>query len=102
MKSLIQAVALAVVLVVPAISFAQSDQPVTRAEVTAQLKQLEAAGYKPEASDSTYPAGIQAAEARVAAQGDTTGYGPAANGSSQAGAAAPVASPSMQPPMDGQ
>ncbi|MGF6774768.1 hypothetical protein P3T18_007289 [Paraburkholderia sp. GAS199] len=98
MKSLIQAVALAVILAAPVASFAQSEQPLTRAEVKAQLSQIEAAGYNPaRAVDSTYPADIQAAEARVAAQNsataqaDTTGYGPAANGSSQTGSNTPAA-----------
>jgi hypothetical protein len=91
MKSLIKAVALAVVVVAPVVSFAQSEQPLTRAEVKDQLKQLEAVGYKPAAAtDAVYPADIQAAEAKVAAQNataqaDTTGYGTTANGSSQAG-----------------
>jgi hypothetical protein len=91
MKSLIQAVALAVAIAAPVASFAQSEQPVTRAEVKAQIQQLEQAGYNPaRATDSTYPADIQAAEARVSAQsamaqGDNTGYGMPAGGSSQAG-----------------
>jgi hypothetical protein len=92
MKSLIKAAALAIVLVAPAASFAQSAQPLTRAEVKAQLVQIERAGYNPAvASDTTYPADIQAAEARVAAQQDATGYGSSANGSSQAGAPNPAA-----------
>ncbi|CAD6554754.1 DUF4148 domain-containing protein [Paraburkholderia sabiae] len=95
MKSLLKAVALAAVLAVPAVSFAQSNQPVTRAEVRAQLVQLEKAGYNPAtAVDSTYPADIQAAEARVSAQNGAvaqapvadTGYGASTNGSSQSGA----------------
>ncbi|HZZ10406.1 MAG TPA: DUF4148 domain-containing protein [Paraburkholderia sp.] len=111
MKSLIQAGALAAALVVvlatPAVSFAQSDQPVTRAEVKSDLRQLEAAGYKPEATNATYPADIEAAEARVAAnnavaQADTTGYGSTANGTSQTGTTAPMASPASQAPMNGQ
>jgi hypothetical protein len=91
MKSLIKAVALAVVLAAPVVSFAQSQQPLTRAEVKAQLKQLEDAGYNPAvATDAVYPADIQAAEARVAAQNDaaradSTGYGTTATGSSQTG-----------------
>ena len=57
---------LAVVLAVPAVSFAQAaNTPVTRAEVRADLVQLERAGYRPVAQDATYPADIQAAEARV-------------------------------------
>lgn len=99
MKSLIKAVALVVVLAAPVASFAQSEQPVTRAEVKAQLKQLEQAGYNPAtADDANYPADIQAAEARVAAenskaQADTTGYGPTATGSSQTGGTAAGANP---------
>lgn len=104
MKSLIQAVALVVVLAAPAATFAQSDQPLTRAEVKAQLKQIEQAGYNPAASaDSTYPADIQAAEARVAAQNAaTTGYGPATTGSSETGSNVPAGNPNLQAPMDGQ
>ncbi|HEX7932192.1 MAG TPA: DUF4148 domain-containing protein [Paraburkholderia sp.] len=96
MKSLIKTVALAVAFAAPLASFAQTEQPLTRAEVKAQLKQIEQAGYNPaNAVDSNYPADIQAAEARVAAhnamaQGDTTGYGSTATGSSQTGTAAPA------------
>ena len=94
MKSLIKAVALVVVLAAPVAAFAQSEQPLTRAEVKAQLVQIEQAGYNPAiATDATYPADIQAAEARVAAEHDTTGYGSPANGSSQTGATAPAATP---------
>jgi hypothetical protein len=91
MKSLVRAVALVVVLAAPVASFAQSEQPLTRAEVKAQLKQLEQAGYNPATSDeANYPADIQAAEARVAAQNaaaqaNTTGYGPTPTGASQTG-----------------
>jgi hypothetical protein len=96
MKSLIKAVAIAAVLAAPVVSFAQSNQPVTRAQVRAELVQLEKAGYYPSrASDATYPADIEAAEARVHAQNGAvaqapvadTGYGAATNGSSQSGAA---------------
>jgi opacity protein-like surface antigen len=103
MKSLVQAVALAVVLAAPVASFAQSEQPVTRAEVKAQLKQLEQAGYNPAATnDSSYPADIQAAEARVAAQNGATGYGPATGGSSETGSNVPAGNPNLQAPMSGQ
>jgi hypothetical protein len=69
MKSLIKAVALAVVITAPLASFAQSNQPLTRAQVRAELVQLEKAGYNPfHASDVTYPAEIQAAQARAGAQ----------------------------------
>lgn len=94
MKSLIEAVALVVALAAPVASFAQADQPLTRAEVKAQLKQLEQAGYNPAvATDPVYPADIQAAEARVAAG---TGYGPPTAGSSETGAGVPAGNPNLQ------
>jgi len=90
MKSLIKAVAIAVVLAAPVASFAQSNQPLTRAEVKAQLVQLEKAGYNPAlVNDAAYPSDIQAAEARVAAENSATrGVGGAVSGSSDSGAAA--------------
>ncbi|CDY79338.1 hypothetical protein BGLT_02034 [Caballeronia glathei] len=87
MKALIQAVALAAAIAVPAISFAQSNQPLTRAQVRAELVQLEKAGYDPSSDQTQYPKNILAAEQRVAAQnGATSGYGGVAEGSSAAGA----------------
>jgi hypothetical protein len=88
MKSLIQAVAVAVALVVPVASFAQSNGPVTRAQVRAELVQLEKAGYHVGDGDQAhYPDAIQAAEAKVAAQQVTAngGYGGVASDSSDAG-----------------
>ena len=77
MKALI-CTTLALVLAAPAMSFAQqsTNEPVTRAQVRADLVQLENAGWRPSAQDAYYPNDIQAAEARVHA-GDTaaTGYG---------------------------
>jgi hypothetical protein len=85
MKSFIQAVAVAAVLAVPAVSFAQSNAPLTRAEVRAQLVQFEKAG--PADSNTSYPVQALAAESMVAAQnGASTGYGGVANGSSASGA----------------
>jgi hypothetical protein len=57
-------------LVSSSLTFAQSASvPLTRAQVRADLIRLEQAGYNPAAEDdATYPADIQAAEARVAAQ----------------------------------
>ncbi|MEK6349399.1 MAG: DUF4148 domain-containing protein [Burkholderia sp.] len=94
MKTLIAAVAAAAVLSVPVVSFAQqSNGPLTRAEVKAQLVQLEKAGYQPGTDRTDYPAGIQAAEARINPQqnyanADTSGYG------SQPAAAAESGTPS--------
>ncbi|MFM0226422.1 DUF4148 domain-containing protein [Paraburkholderia dipogonis] len=87
MKSLIQAVVVVAALAAPVAVFAQSSRPVTRAQVRAELVQLEKAGYDPAArNDATYPAEIQAAEAKVAAQnGAANGYGGVVNGSSVAG-----------------
>jgi hypothetical protein len=75
----------------PVAAFAQSEQPVTRAEVKAEVQQLEQAGYNPAtAFDAQYPADIQAAEASVYAMhakspGDTSGYGSPMGGSSMGG-----------------
>jgi hypothetical protein len=92
MKLLIQAVIAAAVFVAPAVTFAQqSDAPVTtRAQVRAELIQIEQAGYRPGDGDQTsYPDAVQAAEARVGAQnGGATGYGGMVSGSSSSGAPA--------------
>ncbi|HEY1999322.1 DUF4148 domain-containing protein [Paraburkholderia sp.] len=99
MKSLIKAVAIAAVLAAPIASFAQSNQPVTRAQVRAELVQLEKAGYNPASSnDATYPAQIQAAEARVAAQQgeSSSGVGGVESGSSASGAPAAAIAPSTR------
>ena len=91
MKKLIPAVVVAAALAIPAISFAQSSQQgLTRAQVRAELVQLEHAGYNPSADHVNYPANLQAAQARVTqeklASGDTSGYGAPAVGTSQSGA----------------
>ncbi|RKE36389.1 uncharacterized protein DUF4148 [Paraburkholderia sp. BL23I1N1] len=65
----IVAVALAAVLLVPAILFAETTPALTRDQVRAELRQLEQAGYEPAAShDARYPADLQIAEATVAAR----------------------------------
>ncbi|ANB72151.1 hypothetical protein AYM40_07055 [Paraburkholderia phytofirmans OLGA172] len=96
MKSLIQAVVVAAALAAPIVSFAQSNAPVTRAQVRAELVQLEKAGYNPaRGEDPNYPADIQAAEAKVAAQNDAVGG--VAGGSSQSGHATDTAVSSYSP-----
>jgi hypothetical protein len=75
----------AAALAIPAVSFAQSNQALTRAEVKAQLVQVERAGYNPSMDRTTYPAEIQAAEAKVAAQ-NGQGYGGTVDSSSASGA----------------
>ncbi|QGZ60989.1 DUF4148 domain-containing protein [Paraburkholderia acidisoli] len=89
MKSLIQTVAAAAALaalVAPAAAFAQSST-ITRAQVRAELVQLQQAGYRVgEGDNAHYPEAIQAAEAKVAAMnGANTGYGGAANASQSGG-----------------
>ena len=87
-KSLVSTVALASALAAPAVSFAQqSNGPVTRAQVRAELVQLEKGGYHLSDGDqTTYPAQIQGAETSVAAQnGAASGYGGVVSGSSEAG-----------------
>lgn len=89
MRTLLGVVALSLIVAAPTVSFAQtSNDPVTRAQVRSELVQLEHAGYKP--SRTKYPADIQAAEARVAAQNPAAGnartaYGGTTAGTSQAG-----------------
>lgn len=84
MKSLIQAVVIAATLAAPVAVFAQSNQPLTRAQVREELIQIEKAGYNPASSNPyEYPANIQAAEARVAAQNSAVGG--VTSGSSQEG-----------------
>lgn len=92
MKTRVYAALVASALAAPAVSFAQdATAPVTRAEVQADLVRVEQAGYRPGINDVHYPADIQAAEARLAAQdattpSDTSVGGASMDGSSQAGA----------------
>jgi hypothetical protein len=78
MRTLFGALALSLAITVPAVAAAQtSNAPVTRAEVRSELVQLKNAGYKP--SRTQYPADIQAAEARIAAQYPTASNNMAGN-----------------------
>lgn len=94
MKSLVYAVVAASALTASFGTFAQSSQPLTRAQVRAELVQLEKAGYHPGVSSPYYPEDIQAAKARV--QGaDTSGYG--AQAAPVAHVGAPVAAAPRSP-----
>lgn len=91
MKSFTKMVFIAVLIAAPVASFAQSSQPVSRAQVRAELAELEKAGYDPH-DWLHYPENIQAAEAKVAAQNaaaqaPVSGYGGAVDGTSRSGAA---------------
>ncbi|HZZ09669.1 MAG TPA: DUF4148 domain-containing protein [Paraburkholderia sp.] len=70
MSNIIRRVALvAAILAVPTLGFAQTNGALTRADVRADLVRVEQAGYMPGDGDAnTYPADIQAAQARIAAQ----------------------------------
>ncbi|AXF24506.1 hypothetical protein CUJ89_29955 [Burkholderia pyrrocinia] len=56
MKPIFFATALALLAASPIASFAQTDAPVTRAQVRAELADLERAGYNPIPDDVKYPA----------------------------------------------
>ncbi|MGF6372915.1 putative membrane protein [Paraburkholderia sp. RAU6.4a] len=81
MKSLIQVVVIGAALSAPIVSFAQSSAPLTRAQVKAEVVELEKMGYPPaSANDFNYPQITQAAEARVAANSGNGVSGEAATG----------------------
>ncbi|CAN7754288.1 DUF4148 domain-containing protein [Caballeronia sp. dw_19] len=101
MKALI-CTTLALVLAAPAVSFAQTtDQPVTRAEVRADLIQLESAGWRPTSPQAAYPNDIQTAEARVHSGDTASGYGGATeNGTSMS--QPPTSGTAVAPVSNGQ
>jgi hypothetical protein len=89
-KSFVPAIVLVSALAAPVVSFAQSNAPVTRAQVRAELVQLQNAGYRGD-DQVHYPERIQAAEARVAAQnGASSSVGGVVSGSLASGAPATV------------
>ncbi|WP_185732436.1 DUF4148 domain-containing protein [Burkholderia sp. Bp8963] len=79
MNKLIKAIAVTVAFVIPAVSFAQTSQSLTRDQVREQLVQVEKAGYIPGSTDAyAYPQNIRSAESAVAAQNNgpnTDGHG---------------------------
>lgn len=82
---------LSIALVAPAAAFAQTGQPLSRAQVVNDLVRYEQAGYRPGMStDAFYPADLQAAATRVAADGaQASAYGSTAGG--QTGSGRPAA-----------
>jgi len=98
-RSLFVAATVAAAAAVPTLSFAQTDHAITRAEVRAELVQLQQAGYRPASDNTQYPANLQAALARIAdgQQGATTAYGGAQDGSSAAGTRVPQAQAARTP-----
>jgi hypothetical protein len=87
LMKLVQSLIVAALVSVPVVSFAQVQQPVTRAEVRAELVQLQKAGYNAGSDDAQYPQDLQAALSRIeATQGSAAAaYGGVANGSSASG-----------------
>jgi|ERR1700754_27227 Domain of unknown function (DUF4148) len=84
-KLTLAAMLAATLLAGPIVAHAQSNDPVTRAEVRADLARVEQAGYEPSAGEDVhYPADIQAADAKIAAQQDSS-YGGIAQGTSASG-----------------
>ncbi|SAL23758.1 membrane protein [Caballeronia peredens] len=86
-KAFVPALVIASALAAPSFAFAQDNGPVTRAQVRAELVQLEKAGYNPSEDRVNYPQNLQAAQARVNAQNGVSAYGASTAGSSQSGVA---------------
>jgi hypothetical protein len=84
MNTFVHTVCALAVGVVPIASLAQSDGGLTRAQVQAEIVQLQQAGFNPaNANTVDFPANMPAADASAA--GQSSGYGPATNGTSQMG-----------------
>lgn len=100
MKAIIAVCSIAVLVAVPAVSFGQTNSgPLTRAQVRAQLIQLERAGYNPATANKTqYPRGIQAAEARIQAQGGTQSAATGVGGTTSSAASGHPMSRSIDSP----
>lgn len=97
MKSLLYAACATAVLAAPIATFAQSNQPMTRAQVQDEIAQLEKAGFNPaNANTEDFPTNFQASTTA----GQDSGYGPAITGSSQAGRSTSV--PGLKPVFFGQ
>ena len=69
---LVRSLVIAALVAVPVLSFAQSSQPVTRAEVKAELVQLQKAGYRESSDYTQYPAHLQTTLARISAESGAT------------------------------
>jgi len=91
MKSMIRIVVATVAIASSFSVFAQSNAPVTRAQVKSQLVQLERAGYNPAANDANYPQQLNAAQARLSGSEGGVAAGSSASGSHVVRVAEPVA-----------
>ena len=86
-KAFVPALVIASALAAPTFAFAQDNGPVTRAQVRAELVQLEKAGYNPSQDRVNYPQDLQAAQARVNAENGGSAYGSSTAGTAQSGVA---------------
>jgi hypothetical protein len=83
----IKILAAAALAAAPLLSFAQSTEGITRAQVRAELTELQKAGYNPASDQTQYPQNIQAALERIHA-GDvasSSAYGGMKNDATHAG-----------------
>lgn len=85
-RKLVPTVVFVVCCIAPVFARASDGSQITRAQVNAELAELEKAGYNPATDDNaTYPEKMQAAQARVAAQKGQSGYGDPGVGRSASG-----------------
>ncbi|TDY27125.1 uncharacterized protein DUF4148 [Paraburkholderia sp. BL6665CI2N2] len=91
-KTFIPVIALVSVLALPTVAFANSNGPLTREQVRAELAQLRQAGYDRNHGDAHYPTHLQSVLKSVAAQQALGGPGRMKSGSAASGAPTQVAS----------
>jgi hypothetical protein len=94
-RLLFTAATLAAAIVAPLPAFAQTDQPLSRAEVRAEPIRAGQAGYTQD-DQAHYPQNIQAVQAR----NDGTAYGSGTGGSSQTGQRAEITVSPYSPPIE--
>ncbi|MBN3760796.1 DUF4148 domain-containing protein [Burkholderia sp. Ac-20365] len=88
MNPVIKAAIVTVAVLLPAAAFAQSNEPLTRGQVRAELLQLEDAGYNPLSNcTGDCPGSLRRAEALLARrqQNASASYGPGTGGTEQSG-----------------
>jgi len=85
---------IAVVALVASPLVASAQEGLTRAQVKAQLQQLEQAGYNPSERDAFYPNNIQAAEEKIRSG---NAYGASPDGTSASGGSMSTTPPGQTP-----
>ncbi|NLP63549.1 DUF4148 domain-containing protein [Paraburkholderia sacchari] len=103
MKLLFNATVLAAATVVPLAAFAQTVQPLPRAEVRTELTRAEQAGYTQDdrAHYLEHSAGnSETAQAHIAARDGDTAYGASTGGSSQTGQRTEITVSPYSPPIE--